>query len=158
MHRPSAVKRKHTMATPNPLSSLKKLAAIKGDVNEYSDAGAARKQTLHTTGRSFLKGLAHDLGIPESEFNIRSNKAGIAVSGEVTLHSDKIYVQIHESSVGERGLSVLYRNCAGKKDYVGGMNHHIRMDQLQDGAYPGFVAKCKTLMENAPAPKVTARP
>jgi hypothetical protein len=158
MHRRFAVKRRHTMATPNPLTALKKLAAITPGVDEYSSTGSAKKETLHTSGRSFLRGLAKELGMADGSFDVRSNKAGIAVSGEVTLHSDQLYVQLSESCMGRGGISLLYRNCAGRRDCVGGMNNFIDAAQLQDGAYSGFVAKCKVLMETAPAPKLGARP
>lgn len=145
------------MASPNPLTALKKLAAIRPGVDEYSNAGAAKKETLHTSGRSFLRGLAKELCIEDGAFDVRSNKGGIAVSGEVILHSDKIYVQLSESCIGSGGISVMYRNCAGRKDYCGGTNNFVDVSSLQEGAYPGFLAKCKMLMENAQAPKAGLR-
>lgn len=144
---------------PNAAPSMKKLAALTEGIHQYESANAAAKETLHNSGKAFLRALAGDLGLEKGDYEVRSNKGGVAVSGEVTLHSDKIYVQLAEHVFGGKGgVSVLYRNCAGREDYSGGQNHNIHMTQLAEGAYPGFVAKCQTLMEQAPAPRVTARP
>lgn len=146
------------MATTTQISALKKLGAIKPGVNEYSAEGDAKKKALHSSGKSFLRGLAGDLNLPEGSYDVRSNKGGIAVSGEVTLHGESIYVQLSESCMGRGGINVMFRNCAGKKDYSGGQNNFIDAAQLSKGAYKGFVASCVTLMETAPAPKQKARP
>jgi hypothetical protein len=44
-----------------------------------------------------LKALADALRLSSGEFDLRSNKGGIAVSGEVTLHGDDLYVQVSQS-------------------------------------------------------------
>jgi hypothetical protein len=61
-------------------------------------------------------------------WNVRSNQGGIAVSGEVTLHMDRVYIQIHQSCVS--GPSVLVRACNGQHDYTGGVNHSINVEAL----------------------------
>lgn len=95
-------------------------------VNAYTDAGHEAKQFLHREGRRFLKALAKEVGIPAGTFDIRSNMGGIAVSGEVTLHSDTLYVQLSESL--RPGIDIMFRTCKGRKDYSGGMNNfsHVR--------------------------------
>ena len=143
---------------PHP-TALKKLAALTKAINEYSDAGAKDKATLHNSGRSFLKALADDLGLTKDQYTVRSNKAGIAVSGEVTLHADSLYVQLSESVMRPGQVGILYRSCQGQKDYSGGMNHHLTVQNLADGAYPGFISKCQMLMQTAqPAAKPKISP
>lgn len=114
------------------------------DINGYSDAGAARKQTFHKEGKKFLKQLAEVLGIT-AECDVRSNLGGVAVSGEVTLHGDRLYVQLYEY---QNGVQVLYRACTGRKDYTGGQNNNANMQELaQDySALDLFVARLKKMM------------
>lgn len=92
------------------------------------------KSQLHRAGTKALKALAAKLALPAGSFDVRSNKGGIAVSGEITLHSDKLYVQISDSSSG-RGLQVLFRTCNGRKDYSGGMNNFANIDQFESDAF-----------------------
>lgn len=102
--------------------------ATAAELNEYTASGAARKATFHRAAQRFLAKLAHELGL--TRWEVRSNKSGMAGSGEVTLHGERCYVQLYESCVGRRGLSVLYRECNGMRDYVGKVNHHARVDEL----------------------------
>ena len=44
--------------------------------------------------------------------------AGTAVSGEITLHGDHLYVQVSQSALGSHS-GILFRTCKGRKDYVG---------------------------------------
>ena len=101
------------------------------DVNGYSDAGATLKNAFHSHGRKLLSALAAALGDTLGEFTIRSNRAGIAVSGEVTLHSDHLYVQMSESCM-QRGLSLLYRSCSSQKDCCGNQNHFVSLAAFGD--------------------------
>lgn len=92
------------------------------------------KSQLHRAGTKALKALAAKLALPAGSFDVRSNKGGIAVSGEITLHSDKLYVQISDSSSG-RGLQVLFRTCNGRKDYSGGINNFANIDQFESDSF-----------------------
>jgi hypothetical protein len=92
---------------------------------------AQRKGSFHSTARARLRKLATELGLPEGSFEIRSNKGGIAVSGEATLHHEKIYVQVLQSCLGG-GMGILIRKCNGRKDYTGGRNHWLPLDRLDD--------------------------
>lgn len=87
------------------------------------------KDRFHRTARALLQGVARSMNLKKSDYDLRSNKAGIAVSGEVTLHSDHLYVQIGQSCMGDRGL-ILYRTCESRKDYTGGTNNYIGRQEL----------------------------
>lgn len=102
------------------------LAALE-DINGYSEAGAIAKDYYHLEGKKFLRDLAKEIGIPAGTFDVRSNKAGMAVSGEVTLHSDTIYVQLHD---GRKGIEILFRSCKGRGDYSGGQNFYASLPLL----------------------------
>lgn len=102
-----------------------------GEINEYSDAAARRKAAMHKDGKTFLKKLATALGLSSSEFTLSSNKAGIAVAGEVTLHADTLYVQMCDSSYNS-SLRLLYRSCKTRKDYSGGTNNYVTLEDMND--------------------------
>ena len=63
----------------------------------YDDA---QKRRFHATGRKRLKALAAALGFEPGSFDLRCNQGGIAVSGEITLHADTLYVQICQPATG----------------------------------------------------------
>src|SRR5262245_57277995 len=90
---------------------------------------AQRKARFHSMGRARLQLLAKELGLPKGSFEIRSNQGGIAVSGEVTLHHEKVYVQIAQSCLGN-SVGILSRKCNGRKDYTGGRNHWLPLERL----------------------------
>lgn len=56
------------------------------DWNRSCSYDEQHKRRFHTIARSRLKKLAAELNLPSGCFDLRSNKAGIAVSGEITLH------------------------------------------------------------------------
>ncbi len=126
------------------MNSIDSLAALSSPISAYTDTGRASKAKMHSAGRAFLRRLAADLGLAKGSFDIRSNQGGIAVSGEVTLHGERIYVQLSESYFAPYGVSILYRGCCGRKDYSGGRNNNIRMKDAAAN-YPAFVAACKRI-------------
>ncbi len=73
--------------------------------------------------------LARELGLPRGSTEIRSNKGGIAVSGEIILHHETLYLQVSQSSFGG---GILYRSCKGRKDFCGGVNHFADVALLDD--------------------------
>ncbi|OAF16500.1 hypothetical protein AYJ54_38050 [Bradyrhizobium centrolobii] len=90
---------------------------------------AAAKRLFHNRARSALRHVATALGLQPGDYDLRSNQGGIAVSGEITLHSDQLYVQASQSAMGfQRGI--LFRTCSGRKDYVGGPNNFASLDLL----------------------------
>lgn len=90
---------------------------------------AQAKRRFHSQGRAKLRALASALALPTGSYDIRSNQGGIAVSGEITLHHERVYVQILQSCLG-REYGILIRKCNGRKDYTGGRNHWLPLDRL----------------------------
>ena len=90
-----------------------------------------QKRRFHTTARSRLKKLATELGLAPGSFEMRSNKAGVAVSGEVTLHHDRAYIQVGQFGLSS-GHGILIRTCKGRKDYTGGPNHFVALTMFDD--------------------------
>lgn len=109
-----------------PTLSLDKLA----ENTEYNEEG---KMKFHRAVTKTLKAVAVALGLEDSEYSIRSNKGGIAVSGEITLHADFLYVQVSKS-VMRSGATILVRACNGQKDYSGLQNNYARAEDIVDPA------------------------
>ena len=89
------------------------------------------KNAFHRLGKKTLLAVAKSMGLKRGEFDLRNNKGGIAVSGEVTLHTDKAYIQLSQPCYGKDN-EVLYRTCEGRKDYTGGMNNFSSVAELED--------------------------
>lgn len=61
------------------------------------------------------------------------NAGGIAVSGDITVHGDFVYVSWEADILNW----ILVRTCKGRKDYTGGRNQQYPFT----GTWGGFVAK-----------------
>jgi len=90
-----------------------------------------RKREFHRLARRQLGLLAKALDLPPGSFDLRSNMAGIAVSGEITLHAEDIYVQASQP-FGGFDTGILIRTCKGRKDYTGGPNNFTSLDLLRE--------------------------
>ncbi|QXN72577.1 hypothetical protein RCTIPTONUS_107 [Rhodobacter phage RcTiptonus] len=98
------------------------------------DYNAEAKAKFLSTAKKLLQRLKKELGNEYGECDrIRTNKGGIAVSGEVTLHYDRLYVQVSQSCMGDRG-TVMFRSCASRNDYSGGQNNFADSETLVDTA------------------------
>jgi hypothetical protein len=89
------------------------------------------KRLFHSRARRQLRLLATALRLAPGAYDLRSNHGGIAVSGEVTLHADRLYVQVCQPATGADS-GVLFRICEGRKDYVGGRNNFASLDLLNE--------------------------
>ena len=107
--------------TPNARFDFKKRVAY----------DAAAKRLFHANARRQLLALAEALGFGIADYDLRSNQGGIAVSGEVTLHADRLYVQASQSAMGF-DTGILFRSCEGRRDYVGGRNNFASLDLLHE--------------------------
>ena len=90
-----------------------------------------RKCRFHTIARARLRDLAKELRLDAGSFDLRSNAGGIAVSGEITLHHDSIYVQVCQPAT-RADTGILIRSCNGRRDYSGGRNHYAPLALLDD--------------------------
>ncbi|RIA46211.1 hypothetical protein DFR49_0744 [Hephaestia caeni] len=92
---------------------------------------AEAKAAFHSEGRKAMKRLAAALGLVRTEHEVRSCLGGIAVSGEILLHANEIYVQL---TIGctRPGHEVMFRRVDGRRDYAGGQNHWASLTELLD--------------------------
>ena len=104
----------------------------------------AQKRSFHTTGKRRLRTLADALGFAPGSFDIRCNMAGIAVSGEVTLHHEQLYVQISQPCMGNDN-GILIRTCKGRKDTTGGRNHFAPLSSLDH--LDTLAAVCRAVLQ-----------
>ena len=70
------------------------------DFNQPVAYDAQAKHQFHTNAHRQLIAFAEALGVNNSDYDLRSNQAGVAVSGEITLHSDRLYIQVSQSVMG----------------------------------------------------------
>jgi hypothetical protein len=90
-----------------------------------------RKRRFHATARARLRKLAAELHLRAGSFDLRANQGGIAVSGEITLHHERLYVQISQPAV-RSDSGILIRTCRGRRDFIGGANHFAPLSLLDD--------------------------
>lgn len=89
---------------------------------------AQNKAKFLRNGKRIMLAIAERLeGL--KEYNIGINKGGEAVSGEVILHTEWLYVQFSQFCGMKQ---FLYRNCNGLKDYSGGRNMWMDWEALLD--------------------------
>lgn len=103
------------------------------DLRASASYDDANKRRFHQAAETLLRRLAKRLdaaGIFGTHDPIRHNYAGIAVSGEVTLHYDYLYVQVSQSMMGDN--VVMFRDCKHRKDYSGGGNRFATAAELCD--------------------------
>lgn len=99
---------------------------IKTEFNNYESPNAESKKAFHRMTKAFLKKVA--ALIEPKDFKVSSNMGGPAVTGEVHLHTDKVYVMVSAA----RGGEVMYRSCEGTKDFTGGCNNWESIDILEN--------------------------
>lgn len=85
------------------------------------------KRLFHSDGRKALRTLADALDLAEGSYGITSQRGGVAIAGDVTLHADHIYVQL---SLGGMGAGVMFRKVADRRDFVGERNHWASVHDL----------------------------
>ena len=90
---------------------------------------AEAKRLFHSRAKSQLRRIATAQCREPGSYDLRSNQAGIAVSGEITLHGDHLYVQVSQSAMGYHS-GILFRTCKGRRDFVGGPNNFASLDLL----------------------------
>ncbi len=105
-------------------------------VQGYTEAEHRHKNQFHLTAMRRLRLVAKAMGLEPGQYDVRSNRGGMAVSGEVTLHTEHVYVQVSQPGCMDKGI--MFRTCEGRKDYSGGCNRWADANSLN---YPETMAK-----------------
>lgn len=103
----------------------------------YDESAKRRKASLY---KRQLRDVARAMGLDKDQYDLRFNPGGIAVWGEVILHTDILYIQ---ASYG-CDLGVLVRTCKGRKDYTGGTNHWFPFAMLANDPV-GFAERARSI-------------
>ena len=104
------------------------------------------KKTFLHLGNVFLRALAKDLGL--HNVTIRANPGGIAVSGECTMigmwEENGIYVCITQTHIS-KPMAIVYRTVRHAKDYTGGHNNWISVEELGKLSYRELLSRLTAL-------------
>ncbi|WP_409967666.1 hypothetical protein RFF05_13965 [Bengtsoniella intestinalis] len=98
------------------------------------------KVEFHRHGKAFLRGMAKDLAF--TDFIVRSNTAGIATSGEVSLYGlwDNEGLMITLSQFDLHNDVMLYRTITQIKGGQHGFNQWLPLNALSGGDYTQLLA------------------
>jgi hypothetical protein len=110
---------------------------------------AEQKQSFHRTARCRLRQLADILGWMPASYDLRNNQGGIAVSGEITLHHEHLYIQVSQPATGH-DTGILIRTCESRRDYHGGRNHFASLSLLDD--LPALAERVRAVAGDAAPP------
>jgi len=99
-------------------------------INAFSEEGEATKEEFIKLCRAYLKMIVAELGLTKEQYEIRVNRSGVAGSGDITLHSDTLYVQLSQSCCYRSMF--MYRSCKGQRDCIGGTNQWMEWKKLLD--------------------------
>jgi len=96
------------------------------DFYQPVDYNYRAKDSFHRTVRSRLRATAKALGLPSGTYTIDSNKAGDAVSGEIILRGEYLYVVVSQPCTGDDN-GILIRSSSR-----GGMNYFAPLQILNE--------------------------
>jgi hypothetical protein len=107
------------------------------------------RAAFHSKARAALEQLALELHLGPYSNEIRTNAGSAFVAGQTTPTGDSLYIQVREPG-GSPGTGIVFRSCAGHRDFTGGTSRHVYIAFLDDPrslarivaeALPGAIAK-----------------
>lgn len=104
---------------------------------------AEHKTLFHRAARQRLTHLAARLRFAPGSYDLRSTFGGIAVSGEITLHDEAVYIQVCQPAT-RHDTGILIRTCRGRDDVCGGTNHFEPLRLLDD--LPALTTRVRRVM------------
>jgi len=122
-------------------AEMSKLISLQGKCS-YNDEN---KREFERLGKKLARELRKALGFTSESADVRYNAGGIAVSGDVTLHMERVYLTFNADGFSS-DLGIMYRHCNGRKDYGAGLstpNHYYSWQLLQ--MREGFAGLVQTL-------------
>jgi hypothetical protein len=114
-------------------AEIAKLVALDGKCG-YNETNKAEFRKLST---KLLRALAANVG-----GKVSYNAAGIACSGDASLHSETLHVFFNADS----GMGLCGRTCKGASDYQGGPNRWFPFSRLSETGVDGLVEWAKGIM------------
>lgn len=92
---------------------------------------------------ALLRKVVKILELAKGTYDLRYNPAGIACSGDATLHAGNFYVSFNLDICNW----VLVRTCKGRKDYTGGPNWQYSFSRLADYGADGLAKFIKKVLK-----------
>ena len=114
------------------MTEIARLVALDGKCG-YNEAAKSEFKKLST---KLLRTLAKSVG-----GKVSYNAAGIACSGDASLHSETLHVFFNADGCGGNGICG--RTCKGASDYQGGPNRWFPFSRLAETGMDGMVAWAK---------------
>ena len=115
------------------IGELKSKPALVALVRGRSHFNEEEKAAFHAEARKALRAVANAAGLTPDSYDLRSNRAGPAVSGEAILHTDTLYVMVSKT-LTTPGREVMFRRCRNREDYVGAANNYCDIALLAQPA------------------------
>ena len=143
------------MSVKSQENNMRRLAGLLGQdlgyiEGERESGPNGEKKLFLNLGKVFLRALAKDLGLRDAK--VTSNSAGFSVSGECSLigmwETSGIYICLGQILSDQRRV-LLYRTVRNIRDYAGGHNHFLTLDDLRRLSYPELLDKCSALRKEA---------
>lgn len=103
------------------------------DVHGYTPAAAAHKEKFHLGCKNFLVALGREMGLRAEHYNLTVNAGGMAISGEVSLHADRLHMWMTHD-VDEDGTHLLYRKCRSRDHFGDAPTAVVWLADLKDPA------------------------
>jgi hypothetical protein len=98
-----------------------------------------RVDVLSRDACKFMRRLASDLRLPESDFTIHSGEQ-VGSPAFVALQTVSLYVEVKDASHRD-GIVIVYRTCRGRDDHAGGADNYVSFAQLMsEPGYQSFVS------------------
>ncbi len=104
---------------------------------------APAKAQFKKESMALLRKVVKALGLVKGAYDLRYTAAGIACSGDATLHAEDFYVSFNLDSMAW----ILVRTCKGRKDYTGGPNRQYRFAQLAEEGAEGLAEFIRHIRE-----------
>lgn len=90
------------------------------DLLESGVDSPEKKDAFHKQAPALLRKLAAKLALKRGDFEVRSNRAGIAVAGEVSLRGPTLFLQVcgHDLTLADGTVvGVFYRRATAEDRY-----------------------------------------
>lgn len=114
----------------------------------------AAKRVFHREGRQAMCRLAEALELEPGSYDVRSDKGGVAISGDITLHGEDVWVRLSLSPFGA-GREVAFRRVNGRTDHFGDRNRWASINELL--APDRFASRLRRELRLSPAPATSQR-
>lgn len=111
--------------------SIESLMTKWQETDPFSYEGSRIKAAFHREGKNFLKEVAKAMGLPANSYEIKNDKGGVAVLGDVYITGDTIWVEVCDA-LWTQGMAGIWRDCKGRGRYGG--NNWFRKSELASPA------------------------